>query len=288
MPKASRILVVKAKGDPFETGKYVVRLLAKEWRSRGLIVDVVDGLTEPTGPDVLVFPHFDRTTTPPRQAQLLRQCARVINRKVTDITKRVISRQLISSPAAYDGPVIVKTNLNYGGVREIIAIRRRGGPKARAIAAMLQQPWEVSGLLPGDDYRVYDHPGLVPAPVWSNPRLVVEKFLPEREGDLYCIRQYVFLGDCEIGVRSMSESPLVKSVNVIKREILESTPPAVRAFRKQLGFDFGKFDYVMHRGEPIIFDVARTPSYDPRSKAGSASSLVLKLAAGIEPFLGDA
>ena len=115
---------------------------------------------------------------------------------------------------------------------------------------------------------------------------VVEKFLPEREGEFYCLRQYVFLGESEFSTRTVAPHPIVKSENVIRRDLLEDTPSAVREFRKRLGFDYGKFDYVMRGEEAIVFDVNRTPTYNPSSKAGSASPLLLSLASGIEPFLG--
>ena len=286
--RATRVVIAHARGDPWEGANYVLRVLADEWRKQGLEVDVVTSFQQPTGPDTLVFPHLDRTKTHPGLTDLLSRSARVVNGAVTDISKRAISRHLLSSTLDFDGPVIVKTDLNYGGAREIRDLKRRGGPEGAALRALERQPWQVSGLLRGEEYRLYDHPTLVPRAVWSNPRLVVEKFLPEREGDLYCLRQYVFLGDCEITTRSFAEQPIIKSSNVVRREVLDDTPEAVRAFRRELGFDFGKFDYVMHGDEAIIFDVARTPSYDANSKAGSAGSLMLKLVPGIEPFLGAA
>lgn len=284
MPPVSRILVLRTKGE-FEQGSYIIEALAAEWRRLGFRVDVTHGLTEPMGPDVLVIPHFDLTRTPPGQVALLERSARVINRSVTDISKRVISRQLVASPEDHEGPVIVKTNLNCGGWPEAKAATRQGEAARCRLRALLQQPWTISGVMSSDRYRIYDHPRLVPAAVWDNPRLVVEQFRPEREGENYCVRQYVFLGPCEFATRAVASDPLVKAKNVIRREVLDSTPEAVRAFRAQLGFDYGKFDYVMDGDEAVIFDVNRTPSYDPASKAGSAGSLILSLAAGIEPFL---
>jgi hypothetical protein len=81
----------------------------------------------------------------------------------------------------------------------------------------------------------------------------------------------------------------VKSGNVVRREILQEAPQAVRDYRVKLGFDFGigTFDYVMHEGKPIVFDANRTPTYDPASKAGSVNSLVARLAPGLFPFLGE-
>jgi hypothetical protein len=256
-----------------------------EWRRRGIPVEVTDTIPGPIGPDVLVFPHIDLTATPRRLAEQLSGCARVINRRVLDIAKRKISRQLVASPDEYDGPVIVKTNLNFGGKPELRLIREHGGEPLQKLQAAERTPWPISGMLPAERYPIYDHPRMVPPRVWGNPNLIVEKFLPEKEGELYCLRQYVFFGPSELNTRALSPEPLVKSWSVVRREVLDRTPPAVRAFREELGFDYGKFDYVMNGDEAVIFDVNRTFTHDPKSKAGAATPLIMKLADGIEPFL---
>lgn len=286
MEPARRILVVHTKLEPFDEQPFVIHLLAEEWRRRGIPVDVTEDLSEPTGPDVLVFPHMDITATPPPLARQLNRCARVINRAVTDISKRAISRYLVSSPDEYDGAVIVKTNLNYGGKPEMRIVERKGGEQWERLQNYLLMPWPVSGMLKAEDYPIYRKAQNVPPLVWENPRLVVEKFLPEQDGDLFCLRQYIFLGEVEFNTRALSKSMLVKSRGVVRREVLDSTPPAVRALRDELGFDYGKFDYVINGGEPIVFDVNRTFSYDPESKTGSAATMVAALADGIRPFMG--
>jgi hypothetical protein len=285
MEPANRVLVLRARNEPFEQVPYVIHLLMDEWRRRGIDVAVTDSLAEPTGPDVLVFPHMDLTVIPPPLAERLSRCARAINRSVTDISKRRISRHLVAATDDYDGPVIVKTNLNFGGKPEIRLVALAGGEPLQKLEDISKLPWTVSGMLQPENYPIYKNPGLVPPRVWDNPRLIVEKFLPEREGEFYCLRQYIFFGESEINTRSISPNPRVKSRRVLRREILDSTPRGVRAVRDELGFDYGKFDYVMRDGEAIVFDANRTFSYDPMSKTGSASSMVMKLAEGIQPFL---
>ena len=286
MEPANRILVVHSKHEPFNEQPFVVHLLAEEWRKRGIPVDVTDSLTEPTGPDVLVFPHSDITGTPPPLAKVLSQCARVMNRAVTDISKRKISRFLVNSPDEYGGEVIVKTNLNYGGKPEMRIVAAKGGEPWERLKNYLRVPWPVSGIVKAEEYPIYRHARNVPPLVWENPRLVVEKFLPEREGDLYCLRQYVFLGEAEFNTRALSKWRLVKSRGIVRREVIDRTPPGVRKLRDELGFDYGKFDYVMHRGEPVVFDVNRTFSYDPDRKTESAEKMVTSLADAIGPFMG--
>ncbi len=45
------------------------------------------------------------------------------------------------------------------------------------------------------DYRVYESAKQVLSEYFGHPQLVVERFLPEREGDLYFARSYHFVGD---------------------------------------------------------------------------------------------
>ena len=97
LPPAERILIVHARDKPFENGPYVARLLREQWIESGIEVEATDWLAEPAGPDVLVFPHFDLTKTPAPYIEPLNACARVLNRKVTDISKRLVSRYLVKS-----------------------------------------------------------------------------------------------------------------------------------------------------------------------------------------------
>jgi hypothetical protein len=102
--------------------------------------------------------------------------------------------------------------------------------------------------------------------VWGVPGLVVERFLPEREGPDYCVRVWTFFGDRERSVRWIAPDPIVKASNMTRREEVE-VPEAIRAWRSRLGFDFGKFDYVRHGERWVLLDVNRTPTY-PRAAAG--------------------
>jgi hypothetical protein len=285
LPATNRILIVRYPNDPFDRASYVIHALSEHWKAGGIGVDVTDKPIEPTGPNVLIFPHLDLTVTPPDYQAFFDRCAKVVNRKVCDISKRRISRNLVNSRRVYDGPVIVKTNRNAGGQPETSQAWNAGGMRFRFAKAAKRLPWTISARVGPEGYQIYDHPRQVPRIVWHNPRLVVEKFLPEREGAFYCLRQYVFLGPCEFNTRALSPEPLVKARSVIRREVLDETPPQVREIRQQLGFDYGKFDYVLRDGQAIVFDTNRTPSYNTQSKAGSAMSLIERLVPGIDSFL---
>jgi hypothetical protein len=281
---APRILVLRHPDDLFDRTSYVIRALIEEWRRRGMTVDVSDNTNQTIDDGTIVIPHLDLTRTPPAYERFLARCPHVVNRAVLDISKRRISRNLVTSPRAFDGAVIVKPNQNACGEPERSKLRRSGRSGWMLSKALKRLPWTLTAQIGSPGYRIYDHARQVPWLVWRNPRLVVEKFLPERQGDQYCLRQYVFFGNREINTLAVSPDPIVKAWNVTRRELLSETPPALREIRAKLGFDFGKFDYVMRDGEVILFDTNRTPTYNAASKAGSPSQLVLDLALGIEAF----
>jgi len=76
----------------------------------------------------------------------------------------------------------------------------------------------------------------------------------------------------------------VKGSDIIVRESAE-VPAALRAERQRLGFDYGKFDFVIHDGEPVLLDANRTPwAARPADRAAMKSSNA-DLAHGIEMWL---
>jgi hypothetical protein len=280
--EARRIVIVRHLGDAFEQIPYVIHLLVDQWREWGLKVDILDHIDVPTGAGTVVIPHLDDTRTPRSYQKSFATCTVVLNRAVTDISKRRISGNLVAHPGDHHGPVIVKTDRNYRGLAELIRFHRKG-LGARAMLKLVRQlPWPLTGMM--DRYQIFDHATLVPRAVWHNSRLVVEKFVPEIKDGLYCLRQYTFFGNSEINTLALSGDPIVKSENVIRREVLSEPPPGMREIRSALGFDYGKFDYVLQDGQIVLYDVNRTPSYNPASGAGSAKVLIQSLAAGIHSY----
>jgi hypothetical protein len=129
-------------------------------------------------------------------------------------------------------------------------------------------------------YRVYPHSGLVPEGIWRNRNLIVERFLAERDGDLYCCRHWLFFGAREVGVRTYSREPVVKFVTGRRavrsaEPLFEPIPGELRAMRARLGFDYGKFDYGIVDGRVVLYDVNRTPaaSSDPRHHRRTLAAL---------------
>jgi hypothetical protein len=87
--------------------------------------------------------------------------------------------------------------------------------------------------------------------------LVVERFLPERVGECYAVRNYQFLGDRWTCSRMLAPDPIVNAYTQIGTEPID-VHPEIEALRHELGFDYGKFDYVMHDGRPVLLDANKT------------------------------
>jgi hypothetical protein len=283
-----KILIVHHPDDRYTGTHYVIHALANVWRDRGLTVETTcDVADQQVGDDTVVIPHLDATHTPAEYQRFFDRCPVVLNRRVTDISKRHVSRHLVTSPDAYDGPVIVKTDLNAGGAPENDKVLDRG-PVASFLRRAKRKfvPWWLTGMIKTQDYHVYDHPRLVPGPVWRNRGLVVERFMPERRDGQYCLRQYVFLGDHGVNSMAFANVPVVKASNVTHRVLLSEPAPAeLVAQRREMGFDYGKFDYVLFDGQAVLLDANRTTTYNVASKAGAPSEILAELARGIDAFL---
>ena len=254
---------------------YMVYLLAEHWTARGHKVLRHFGTDTPPAADIAIA-NIDLTVIPDAYVALYSRYPRVINAAVVDISKRAYSTQQIVRGDPWPGPVIVKTNANFGG--RIDARLRR-----RALAAGVTP--DIPPQVTMTDYAVLQSIDAVPADVWSNDALIVEKFLPEQDPDGYYMRVWVFLGERERSMRMRAQVPVIKSHHITNREYVE-VPAAIRAWRQRLGFDYGKFDYVVRDGEAILIDANRTPgapsghATDPSIAAG-----MKMLSEGLDTFL---
>ncbi len=254
---------------------YVASLLLEPWRNSGHTAIEHFGADDPPPGDIL-FVHVDLTVVPAEYRALFPRYRRVINGAVLDISKRTFSQNIVERGSDWNGPVLVKTDANFFGRSEwiVYAIAEQVGVARETPAG----PWMK-------DYLIYGSLGEVPDWVWTSPGLIVEKFLPERDARGYYLRQWTFLGNRERGQRVRSETPIIKRDNVVEREPV-SVPDEIRAWREKLGFDFGKFDYLMHEGRPILIDANKTPGarVDAQSNPKGRGTL-LALAEGLQAFL---
>lgn len=257
-----RIAVITHAMDRFDKGGYLLHYLGEQWAARGIGFDVVRGPADAPPEADLAICHIDMTRVGDEYARMFEHYPLVINGRIRDISKSVFSDQLITRDDPYDGPVIVKTNRNFGGMRELRARHLEGDPAA---IVGVQRPWRKIEFL--EAYPVFDRPVQVPAGAWRNSNLVVEKFRPERneEGE-YILRMWVFLGDRGIYYLNVSPDPIVKGKNTTRRVVLNvaDVPDSLRKRREELGVDYGKFDFGMIGGEAVLYDVNRTPGLPPQ------------------------
>jgi hypothetical protein len=278
------ILILVHRHDAFDKDRYVLREIVEVWREWGWRVSIAQGPGERVAADVVIC-HVDLTVTPADYRAFAESYPMVLNGRVTDISKHIISRNVVRRGDGYDGPVIVKTRRNSGGSRERRLQNRVGRVRRRLRALRERFPWSWQSHLPTHAYPVFDAPRDVPRVAWYNPALIVERFLPERSDGQYCLRTWVFLGDRETNAISYANEPIIKSHNIVRREPVPDVPEELRRIRCELGFDYGKFDYGIVDGRVVLYDVNRTPTFGkiPREQYWPR---VQMLAEGIRAFVG--
>lgn len=235
--------------------RYDIMHIAKYWQQAGHDVIPVFGTRKFVAADIAIL-HVDLSQVPQEYVDLADRYPLCLNKNALDIRKSRISAQLLKHDDEYDGPVIIKSNENAAGIPERInsgwRTRIRIGCE-RFIKGLGARPV----ILKQADYTIIDSLAQVPREVFDRADLVVEKFLPERNAGFFCTRTYLFLGDGEACQLNFSNGPIVSWSNTIRTESCPVHPQAAR-WRRELGFDYGKFDYVIHRGEAILLDANKT------------------------------
>ncbi|MFO1061285.1 MAG: hypothetical protein U1E53_30500 [Dongiaceae bacterium] len=257
--------------------RYLAHLWAERWRRQGHRVVVQRGPDDPPAADLALL-NLDLTVVPEPYRRLAARYERVLNGAVLDVSKRRISRQLLAGPDdPWDGPVLVKTDANYGGLPEMM-LRHQAEQAGRRSA--------IPPVVALEGYSLFPNPRAVPPAVWTTPSLVVERFLPEREGEAYCMRVWTFLGTRERSTRYRAAVPVIKSSDVRGAEPVP-VPDEIREARRALGFDYGKLDYVRHDGRWVLLDANRTPGAPDNLLADPALAASLEgLADGLADYLG--
>jgi len=229
------------------------------WRPRGWQVLLHQGLAPPPAADLAIL-HVDLTRVPADYLALADRYPRTLNGAVGDIGKRAVADGLVRPGDGYDGPVVVKTELNHLGSAEQALARASRRRRSALGTARRWLPARWSGGPPGGAYRVYRQVGEVPAWVWRRPELVVQRLFTERRRGLYALNQWYFLGRGGVVSTMLSPQPFVKMATVTERLPLhDEVPENLRARRAALGFDYGKFDYIVERGEARLLDANKTP-----------------------------
>lgn len=273
--------------DDYAGMDYGVEFLIPKWRAMGHDVFVTTDLALARRADAVVA-HGDLTVTPMRVRRALDGHPRVINRGLWDISKRKWSGQLLARGDGWAGPVIIKTDLNCFGAPERIHFSRAGRLTRLRRALGLRLPGGARRWARDfGPYQILDRLTDVPAWVWREPALVVERYLPERDGDANIARYAWILGDRGfqfIGRRPRGEikGPATDDWRVSDDPLPREVAELIRARR----IDYAKIDFTITDGRANVIDVNRTPTARllPRSHPGKLEWLAEGLTAVLARF----
>jgi len=269
-------------------GRYVIHDLADIWREWGFDVEFIYGTSDATPADIL-FVHVDLSVVPEEYIEFASTYPVTINAGIRDIRKSVVSPNLITDKDPWNGPVVVKSDFNFGGAPER-RMESRGRRALRRVHAKFDGLARRVGFKANrDEYEIYDTLDMVPESRLRNDRLVVEKFRPQLVDGLYNLQIYQFLGDHWVCVRLRGKHPIVKSHNAVSAEATEPHED-IEQWRESLNIDYGKLDYVVVDGEAILLDVNKTIgsttlSLSQKMDDGEFAKNRRRLAQGIYDFI---
>ncbi|MDX6766653.1 MAG: hypothetical protein SFU85_07675 [Candidatus Methylacidiphilales bacterium] len=283
-PRRTLLMAHEALGGT-RHGGYLVSAMRPIWESWGCRILDVDSPHHWPGADA-VFVHVDLTFVPSGYAKEATRYATTLNARADSIAKRTCTSGVIRSGDGYEGPVMVKTNLNHAGIPEVRQWNRQH-PPARWPRLTNRWPFRKNAADPPppslskESYTVFASPRLVPPGIYDNPEWVVQRFCTERYGDEFVLREYYFLGEAECLRTEIGREPIFTSGRLI-HHAAGPIHGELRSLRQKLGLDYGKIDYVMEDGKPFIFDVNKTIGADtPPTKA--SKELASLLAWGLFP-----
>tara|TARA_R110000744_G_scaffold15711_3_gene43551 strand:+ start:1735 stop:2655 length:921 start_codon:yes stop_codon:yes gene_type:complete len=237
--------------------RHMIVLIEEALEAMG--VEIVH-ITKASGyvPADAVFVHIDQSIISPEARALALRYPVSINAYATDIRKFRYIDGLLGRDDSWDGPVIVKSNLNYAGMPERNAARQQGPIARRLLSRVANRLHRQSKytIQSKEDYRIYPTLSDVPRHYFRND-YVVQKFMAENDGEKNVLREYIFLGDLHYQNIERSDKLIITEDEHVSCEPFEPHPHLL-ATRRKLGLDYGKIDYTLIDGEPFIFDANKT------------------------------
>jgi len=285
MASIRSIVVLVHPRQGLDHGYFLRRIALVDWQAQGRKVIVHAGTEHLPEADACIL-HVDLTELPDDYVAAARRYPVALNTRPRSIAKRQISRALLLPDDDYDGPVIVKTDRNHRGLPEARLADAEGRVLTRLreqIERWLPAAWRRPRIEGG--YLALPRRSQVPAWVWCDPALVVERLVVEQVGELFALRQWFCLGRRDLVSTHLGPEPLVKLATVVRRlKMSFEVPPEIRARRAALGLDFGKLDFVIGPEGPYLFDANRTPHNGDRIDLPRCRWSCRYLSRGLEDF----
>jgi hypothetical protein len=266
---------------------HAIGLIAGLWRKEGHEVRLLVGCREHWDADIAIL-HVDMSVVPRRYVKFVRRYPVLINGRILDIRKSRISRNLLHHNSNYEGRVIVKTDLNSAGIPERTLLTNALWHRVRSrlrLDRAAERPLDFVKR-----YSIHESIRHIPADALVAPGMVIEKFVPETEGEWYFVRRSFILGDRVISYRMGDKQPIVEAGLPGVFEWIENSPE-VLAVSRELGLDYGTIDYTTNGGEMVVLDVNKTPgrAAPPDEAAMRDYETILQtIAPGINKFFAPA
>jgi hypothetical protein len=108
------------------------------------------------------------------------------------------------------------------------------------------------------EYVVYESIRAVPSPIWDDPRMIVERFLPGSTHLPIVKHRFNFFYEVELNHRVAYNSVLCDPETMVRLDVVPDVPAAIRNLRADLHLDYGAIDYFMVGGEAIPIDANKT------------------------------
>jgi hypothetical protein len=265
--------------------RFAIWHLAEIWRKQNLEVIPLFGVEKYIPADLAIL-HVDLSEVPEKYMEFSTRYPVALNGLVRNIRKSSFSTSRLDRDDTYHGQVIVKSDLNYAGQPERKLL---GTPLSRfALRISCRLPFfrpiskdTIPHFRSPQDYRILDNIHTVPDEWFGLGDVLIERFVPEMQDGFYCLRAYHFLGERGVCFLRKSARPIVNASNTASRVQVEVHPEIVRQ-AKRMKFDYGKFDYVIHEGEPLLLDANKTPG---GSNAPVFFAMCREWAQGIRSYL---
>jgi len=267
---------------PSSVEGYAIHGMMEHWQRYGIKVVAVFGPQRKKIPADLLFIHVNLSVVPQPYLDYARQYSAILNQNIIDIRKTSVCDHLVREGDDYQGPVIVKSDLNAAGIPER-KVRYKIARKMEKFLHRVAPP--VLTIHKQEDYRIYSSVHDVPTGVFHDKKLVIQKFLPEIENDLYHVRSYSFLGDRYSCMRLSATEPVIRLGNTTRVETVDPHPEIV-AIRNKIKMDYGKLDYVIHQEKVILLDVNKTLGAQRNENNSTVLAMRKERAKGIFPYLG--